>query len=185
MAIFTLPGSIRLSIRPAPPASRSVAQPGSALDWGSRGRGFESRRSDHDAGGFCQNSQPYAGPSLDPGLRRGERCLGAFSIFSARTGEGRYPGDHPQPYAGLSLDPGLRRGERFRGRFSIFSAHTGVGRYPGDHPHTSAGPSLDPGLRRGERCLGRDAIKFDSHPGRHSSRTAAARWGRPSRFRRG
>ncbi len=27
--------------------SRSVAQPGSALDWGSRGRGFESRRSDH------------------------------------------------------------------------------------------------------------------------------------------
>ena len=26
---------------------RSVAQPGSALDWGSRGRGFESRRSDH------------------------------------------------------------------------------------------------------------------------------------------
>lgn len=28
-------------------AGRSVAQPGSALDWGSRGRGFESRRSDH------------------------------------------------------------------------------------------------------------------------------------------
>ena len=27
-------------------AVRSVAQPGSALDWGSRGRGFESRRSD-------------------------------------------------------------------------------------------------------------------------------------------
>ncbi len=26
---------------------RSVAQPGSALDWGSRGRGFKSRRSDH------------------------------------------------------------------------------------------------------------------------------------------
>lgn len=26
---------------------RSVAQPGSALDWGSRGHGFESRRSDH------------------------------------------------------------------------------------------------------------------------------------------
>ena len=29
------------------PAARSVAQPGSALDWGSRGRGFESRHSDH------------------------------------------------------------------------------------------------------------------------------------------
>src|SRR5690606_10597781 len=28
-------------------AVRSVAQPGSALDWGSRGRGFESRHSDH------------------------------------------------------------------------------------------------------------------------------------------
>ena len=26
---------------------RSVAQPGSALVWGTRGRGFESRRSDH------------------------------------------------------------------------------------------------------------------------------------------
>lgn len=30
---------------------RSVAQPGSALDWGSRGRGFESRRSDHESKG--------------------------------------------------------------------------------------------------------------------------------------
>jgi hypothetical protein len=29
-----------------PIADRSVAQPGSALDWGSRGRGFESRHSD-------------------------------------------------------------------------------------------------------------------------------------------
>jgi hypothetical protein len=28
-------------------AGRNVAQPGSALDWGSRGRGFESRHSDH------------------------------------------------------------------------------------------------------------------------------------------
>jgi hypothetical protein len=27
--------------------SRSVAQPGSALRWGCRGRGFESHRSDH------------------------------------------------------------------------------------------------------------------------------------------
>ena len=26
---------------------RNVAQPGSALFWGDRGRGFESRRSDH------------------------------------------------------------------------------------------------------------------------------------------
>ncbi len=31
---------------------RSVAQPGSALDWGSRGRGFESRRSDHFSKNF-------------------------------------------------------------------------------------------------------------------------------------
>ncbi len=30
-----------------PFTSRSVAQPGSALVWGTRGRGFESRRSDH------------------------------------------------------------------------------------------------------------------------------------------
>ncbi len=30
---------------------RSVAQTGSALDWGSRGRGFESRRSDHNTCG--------------------------------------------------------------------------------------------------------------------------------------
>lgn len=29
------------------PVRRSVAQPGSALVWGTRGRGFESRRSDH------------------------------------------------------------------------------------------------------------------------------------------
>jgi hypothetical protein len=28
---------------------RNVAQPGSALDWGSRGRGFESRHSDHSS----------------------------------------------------------------------------------------------------------------------------------------
>jgi hypothetical protein len=30
---------------------RSVAQPGSASDWGSEGRGFESRHSDHVQGG--------------------------------------------------------------------------------------------------------------------------------------
>ena len=59
--------------------------------------------------------QPQQGPSLDPGLRRGERCLGRFTILSAHTGEGRYPGDHLQTLAGPPLDPGLRRGERLKG----------------------------------------------------------------------
>ncbi len=37
----------KISEAPIPPALvRSVAQPGSALDWGSRGRRFESCRSD-------------------------------------------------------------------------------------------------------------------------------------------
>ena len=41
------PASCQQSLDPLGlPAVRSVAQPGSALDWGSRGRGFESRRSD-------------------------------------------------------------------------------------------------------------------------------------------
>jgi Dolichyl-phosphate-mannose-protein mannosyltransferase len=36
----------------SPPQWRSVAQPGSALDWGSRGRRFESGRSDHRHSGY-------------------------------------------------------------------------------------------------------------------------------------
>ncbi len=48
-----------------------------------------------------------------------ERCV--FSITSAHTGEGRYPGVHPQTYAGHPLDPGLRRGEQLKGvRFQCF-----------------------------------------------------------------
>ncbi len=42
-----LPLAIGLPIRAL--LRRSVAQPGSALAWGARGRGFESRRSDHFA----------------------------------------------------------------------------------------------------------------------------------------
>ena len=43
MAIDSPPGSgLNLG------AHRAVAQSGSALDWGSRGRGFKSRRPDHN-----------------------------------------------------------------------------------------------------------------------------------------
>ena len=97
--------------------------------------------------------QTSAGPSLDPGLRRGERFLCGISNTSAHTGVGRYPGGHPQTSAGPSLVPGLRRDERLRCGFSIPSAHTGVGWYPGDHLQPLAGPSVVPGLRRDERWL--------------------------------
>src|SRR5688572_23499338 len=54
--------------------SRSVAQPGSASDWGSGGRGFKSRRSDHF-------SNRYETPDLVIPVgslfqARGERALG-------------------------------------------------------------------------------------------------------------
>ena len=43
---FSLPAG-RKRLEGPPCRCRSVAQPGSALDWGSRGRRFESCRSDH------------------------------------------------------------------------------------------------------------------------------------------
>lgn len=50
MPLFLLSACLGLAFPPGliyRQKQRSVAQPGSALDWGSRGRGFESRRSDH------------------------------------------------------------------------------------------------------------------------------------------
>ena len=65
----------------------------------------------------CTPTVASADPSLDPGLRRGERLKGMFSIKSAHTGEGRYPGDHLQTSAGPSLVPGLRREEQRKAVF--------------------------------------------------------------------
>jgi hypothetical protein len=56
---------------------RAVAQLGSALEWGSRGRGFESRRPDHVSGKMLNVSSLYKrkcahlGPVLVTILLRG------------------------------------------------------------------------------------------------------------------
>jgi hypothetical protein len=46
---------------------RAVAQLGSALEWGSRGRGFESRRPDQFSANFLNLSHLYRGdvPALE------------------------------------------------------------------------------------------------------------------------
>src|SRR5262249_30858190 len=54
---YAVPAAVRTPVR-----HRDVAQVGSALDWGSRGRGFNSRRPDQDkgplTGGFLQVNGP-------------------------------------------------------------------------------------------------------------------------------
>ena len=104
-----------------------------------------------------------------------------FSIKSAHTGEGRYPGDHPQPSAGPSLDPGLRRGERLRCGASTISAHDLRRPVSRRSSQTSAGPSLDPGLRREERL--KCGVSITSahtgggrYPGDHPNHLRARHW---------
>ncbi len=63
---------------------RSVAQPGSASDWGSEGRGFESRRSDHKRH-FCRAScktLDLSGISLNRAVVQGFRS-GTWRRFSS------------------------------------------------------------------------------------------------------
>ena len=70
-------GLLRLS------AVRSVAQPGSALDWGSRGRGFESRHSDQQIKQLEEFPQPTLRWRSD--CRSTDRRL----VFCARTRRAR------------------------------------------------------------------------------------------------
>ena len=75
----------------SPEAYRSVAQSGSALDWGSRGRRFESYRSDHFLGrpGFGRVFSHSGGTIQEAHLKRinliiaiiGIMVLIAFMLF--------------------------------------------------------------------------------------------------------
>ncbi len=104
------------------------------------GGSFKSRRSSASV------SRPVSGPQPTPWGAAERRRI---SIFSAHTGEGRYPGNHLQPLQARLWTPASAGGS---------GVYVGAHLNPGDHPQTSAGPSLDPGLRRGERREGGGSI---------------------------